>query len=380
MAGETVLITGGAGFIGSAVALRLAADGYTVRLLDSLSSQVHGEHPERAPRVVEVAAIAELQVGSVTSRADLERATAGADVVIHLAAETGTGQSMYQIARYVDVNVGGTGLLLDVLASGWHHVRKVVVASSRAIYGEGKYRDGMGRVVYPGYRSAEQLAAGRFELLDPDNPAVRLTAVPTDEVSRLNPSSVYGITKLTQEQLVLTSTPAMGIAGVALRYQNVYGPGQSLRNPYTGILSIFSTLIRQDAEINVFEDGLESRDFVFIDDVVDATVAAITSEAVDGHAVNVGSGVPTTVLEVIAQLERAFGTTARKRVTGNFRLGDIRHNFADQSQARLLLGFKPKMRFAEGIDAFVEWALNQPLEADSYERSLDELRQRSLLK
>lgn len=377
MATESVLITGGAGFIGSALAERLAGDGHRVRVLDTLSPQIHGEHAEGS---AELGGFAEVVVGSVTSRLDVEAALDGVDVVVHLAAETGTGQSMYQIARYSEVNVVGTALLLDSLATGDHSVRKVVVASSRAIYGEGKYRDAQGTYLYPGFRDADQLSAGRFELVDPRDPPSDLVPVPTDESSRLHPSSVYGITKLTQEQLVLTAAPTFGAAGVALRYQNVYGPGQSLRNPYTGILSIFSTLIRDGAEINIFEDGLESRDFVFIDDVVEATVAAMTSDAANGLAINVGSGVATTVLEVVAELERAFGIPARTVVSGNYRLGDIRHNVADLELARRVLGFSPSVNFANGIERFVEWAKSAPVEDGGYERSLAELKSRSLLK
>ena len=380
MNAETVLITGGAGFIGSALAIRLAAEGMRVRLLDSLSPQIHGVDAAQAPRVVEAAAIADLQVGSVTSREQLERAIDGVDVIVHLAAETGTGQSMYQIARYAEVNVGGTAQLLDVLTAGNHRVRKVVVASSRAIYGEGQYIDQTGRTVYPGYRSAEQLAEGRFELFDPSDHTRTLRSVPTGETSRLDPSSIYGVTKLTQEQLVLTAAPALGIAGVALRYQNVYGPGQSLRNPYTGILSIFSTLIRQGAEINVFEDGLESRDFVFIDDVVTATRSAILEDSANGLAINVGSGVATSVLDVIAELGRTFGIAAQTRVSGNYRVGDIRHNVADLTLARRVLGFEPVVSFRDGIDQFVKWARGESLETSGYETSLEELRARSLLK
>ncbi|MDF1479144.1 NAD-dependent epimerase/dehydratase family protein [Leifsonia sp. H3M29-4] len=381
MASESVLITGGAGFIGTALAHRLVADGHRVRVLDTLSSQVHGDDPANtSPLLQAVSKVAEVRVGSVTDRSIVQDALEGIDVVVHLAAETGTGQSMYEIARYVEVNAGGTALLLDVLAAGEHTVRKIVVASSRAIYGEGKYQDSTGAVVYPAFRSDEQLAAGRFELVDPRDGNATLTTVPTDEGSRLSPSSVYGITKLTQEQLVLTSAPTVGVAGVALRYQNVYGPGQSLRNPYTGILSIFSTLIREGSEINIFEDGLESRDFVFIDDVVAATHAAMFSPAADGLAINVGSGVSTTVLDVVAELERAFERSARVVVSGNYRLGDIRHNVADLTLAERVLDYRPTVTFAEGIGRFVGWVKDTRLEAGAYERSLDELRSRSLLK
>jgi dTDP-L-rhamnose 4-epimerase len=379
VAKELVLITGGAGFIGSSLATRLVAEGFEVRILDSLSPQVHGDDPPTTSATLRAAlAVGEVIVGSVTSRADLERALQGAHVVIHLAAETGTGQSMYQIARYAEVNVGGTALLLDVLATSEHSVRKVVVASSRAIYGEGKYVDATGDTVFPPARSDELLAAGRFDPEGADGAVLR--AVPTDEDSRLEPSSVYGITKLTQEQLVLTATAAIGIAGVALRYQNVYGPGQALRNPYTGILSIFSSLILQGGDINIFEDGRESRDFVFIDDIVDATFAAIVEPAANGLAINVGSGVPTTVLEVVAQLEGAFGTRVKSRVTGNYRLGDIRHNVADLQRAALVLDFRPRVTFGAGVQRFATWVESEQAGGAGYERSLEELRSRNLLK
>ena len=374
-----MLITGGAGFIGSSLATRLAAEGFEVLALDSLSPQIHGDDPPTTSSTFRVASAAgKVIVGSVTSRSDLEEALNGVHVVVHLAAETGTGQSMYQIARYAEVNVGGTALLLDILATTKHSVRKVVVASSRAIYGEGSYVNAAGVQVYPAARTDEQLAAGRFDPEGPDGLA--LTSVPTDEYARLDPSSVYGVTKLAQEQLVLTAAAALGIAAVALRYQNVYGPGQALRNPYTGILSIFSTLVRQGGDINIFEDGLESRDFVFIDDVVEATRAAILEPAADGLAINVGSGVPTTVLEVVAQLERAFGTTSSSRVTGNYRLGDIRHNVADLTRATDVLGYRPRVDFPTGIDRFAEWVKSERADGGGYERSLDELRARNLLK
>lgn len=380
VASELVLITGGAGFIGSALAQRLAGDGFAVRVLDSLLPQVHGDEPSVTSATLRLASDAgEVMIGSVTSRDEVERALDGVDVVVHLAAETGTGQSMYEIARYAEVNVGGTALLLDVLARTPHRVRRIVVASSRAVYGEGRYRAADGSVHFPGQRVEADLAAGRFEPIDPRDGAP-LTAVPTDEQSRLAPLSVYGVTKLTQEQLVLTSAVALGVEGVALRYQNVYGPGQALRNAYTGILSIFSTVLRDGAQINVFEDGLESRDFVFIDDVVEATRAAITSPEAGGIAINVGSGVATTVLEVVASLERAYGTSARSHVSGDYRLGDIRHNIADLSLARRVLGFEPRVGFDEGIRRFAAWVQAQPEAGADYEGSLRELRARNLLK
>ncbi|MFL5337775.1 MAG: NAD-dependent epimerase/dehydratase family protein, partial [Geminicoccaceae bacterium] len=207
-----------------------------------------------------------------------------------------------------------------------------------------------------------------------------LTVCATDEESRLHPSSVYGITKLNQEQLVMTVCASLGIAASALRFQNVYGPGQSLSNPYTGILSIFSKRILAGNEINIFEDGLESRDFVAIDDVVRATVLALTSPHADGEIFGIGSGVRTTVLEAARTLCAEFGRQVPMTVSGAFRLGDIRHNFADLSKARKLLGFEPQVTFASGIGRFVEWVRSQPITADAYERSLAELREKGLMR
>lgn len=368
--GDLVLITGGAGFIGTALRGRLIAAGHGVRILDNLEPQVHdtAAHPTSDDFVW----------GSVTDRAAFERALEGVDAVVHLAAGTGTGQSMYETPKYVEVNAGGTALLLDVMAHSNHRVRKIVVASSRAVYGEGKYAAPDGTPHYPEHRDDIRLAAGRFDPVLDDG--TELVPVPTDETSQLHPSSIYGVTKLTQEQLVLAGARALGVAAVALRYQNVYGPGQSLSNPYTGILSIFSTLIREGSEINVFEDGLESRDFVYIDDVARATESALFTDAADGLAINIGSGVATSVLEVISQLERALGRPANARVTGDYRIGDIRHNVADIGLARRVLAFEPTLSFAEGVAGFSAWVQDQPAAVSDYRRSLDELRARSLLK
>ena len=374
-----VLITGGAGFIGSRLAGRFAANGDTVVILDSLIPQVHGTDPDSMSSSLRLAREhATVVQGSVSSRDDIEAVLENVDVVVHLAAETGTGQSMYEIDRYVDQNVGGTAKLLDLLANSEHSVSRVVVASSRSIYGEGSYRTDDGQIVHPQHRSDEDMAAGRFEVTWPGSAS--LTLVPTREDAKIHPSSVYGITKQVQEQLITTVAPTIGVEAVSLRYQNVYGPGQSLKNPYTGILSIFSTLIRQGKEINIFEDGLESRDFVYIDDVVEATFLAATVPAAAGEIINVGSGVATTVNEVVATLFDAFGREVPAQVTGQYRLGDIRHNVADVSRLREVLGFTPRTSFKEGVRRFAEWVLTEPVGADTYQRSLDEMAARKLLK
>jgi dTDP-L-rhamnose 4-epimerase len=376
---DHVLITGGAGFIGTRLARRFVESGHTVTVLDALIPQVHGDDPATtSPLLRSLDGVATVIQGTVTSASDLRSALAGADIVVHLAAETGTGQSMYEIDRYTETNVGGTAKMLDLLANESHQVRRIVIASSRSIYGEGAYRTSGGAIVYPSHRVDADMAAGDFVVHLPGEGA--LTLIPTDESAKLHPSSVYGITKQMQEALIMTVAPTIGIEPVALRYQNVYGPGQSLKNPYTGILSIFSTLIRQGKEINIFEDGLESRDFVYIDDVVEATYRGAIQEAAAGGVFNVGSGVATTVNEVVSALFAAFGTEVPTRVSGNYRLGDIRHNVADTTRLREILGFTPMVEFRDGVARFVEWVLTEPVEGDSYERSLEEMSSRNLLK
>lgn len=376
---EQVLITGGAGFIGSRLARRFARDGHRVTVLDSLTPQVHGDNPAvTSPLLREVREVADVIEGSVTSTDDLRRALQGASIVIHLAAETGTGQSMYEIDRYTTTNVGGTSKLLDILANEEHAVRRIVIASSRSIYGEGAYRTEDGRIVYPGHRADADMAAGDFDVHQRGEGA--LTLIPTDESALLHPSSVYGITKQMQESLIMTVAPTIGIESTSVRYQNVYGPGQSLKNPYTGILSIFSTLIRQGKEINIFEDGEESRDFVYIDDVIEATYLAATHPAAAGEVFNVGSGVGTTVNEVVDALFVGLGREVPTRISGNYRLGDIRHNIADTTRMTQSLGFTPSVAFRDGVATFAKWVLTEPVEQDSYQRSLDEMAQRNLLK
>ena len=374
-----VLITGGAGFIGSRLALRLADQGHAVRVLDNFLEQVHGPTPTKSENHRALADAAHIRVGDVTRRADVEAALEGIDAVVHLAAETGTGQSMYAIERYSAVNIGGTAVLLDILANTDHTVRRVVVASSRSIYGEGRYQCADGRFVYPGHRCEAAMKAADFAVTYPgvDGP---LALVSTHEGSKIHPSSVYGITKQVQEQLVMTVCPSIGIEGVALRYQNVYGPGQSLSNPYTGILSIFSNLIMQGKGINIFEDGEESRDFVYVDDVVEATALSLTHPRAADQVFNVGTGTPVSVMEVARTLVRLFGSDTPIEVTGNFRLGDIRHNFADMQKIRDALGFEPAWSFERGIAELVLWAKGLGPTASGYERSLSEMREKGLLK
>jgi len=376
---RSILITGGAGFIGSNLALALISRGHQVVVLDTLAEQIHGKKTEESSLFRSIKDKVQFIRGSVTSREDLLKGLSGVDTVVHLAAETGTGQSMYAIQHYSDVNIGGTALLLDVIANEKIPIKKIVVASSRAVCGEGKYSCLEHGFIYPQSRAQADMESGDFSVHCPfcDKPA-QLEA--TDEATPVAPTSVYGITKLNQEQMVLTVGRALGISALAYRYQNVYGPGQSLSNPYTGILSIFSTRIRNGSDINIFEDGEESRDFVFIDDVVDATVRGIEYEEPIVDVFNVGSGTPTSVTTIVETLQKLFGRKVQTKVSGQFRLGDIRHNYADLQKIEHILGFKPNVSLEEGLASFVAWVQGEEIKQDGYEKSLQELKDKGLFK
>lgn len=376
---KNILITGGAGFIGSNLALALLAKGHKITILDNLSTQIHGEDPSKtSPLYKSIKDKVSFIKGTVTSRADWTKALKGQDVIVHFAAETGTGQSMYCIEKYTEVNIQGTSIMLDILANEEHKIQKIVIASSRSIYGEGKYIHPELGAVYPNHRNEEDMLAGNFEVTYKGHSNLKLVA--TDEESKIHPSSVYGITKQNQEQMVMTVCPTLGIAAVAFRYQNVYGPGQSLSNPYTGILSIFSTQIRNENGIQIFEDGKETRDFVYITDVVAATVLGIEKKEANGEVFNVGTGEAIDVLTVAKTLIKSYQIEVPITVTGRFRLGDIRHNFADLTKISNLLDFKPKVFFKEGIQEFTKWVLQQEIQKDELSVSLEEMKQKGLLK
>jgi dTDP-L-rhamnose 4-epimerase len=286
---------------------------------------------------------------------------------------------MYEIAKYNHVNIVGTSHLLDLLANKKHNIKKVILASSRAIYGEGKYRCEKHGVMYPDARILENLKKRNFNLIC-NKCELDLQLLATDEKSKIHPSSIYGITKQQQEQMIFLIGKSIGIPTVALRYQNVYGPGQSLKNPYTGILSIFSTRILNGNEIEIYEDGKESRDFVFIDDVIEATILSLEKKQVNGEVINVGSGVATTILEVAITLKALYNSNVNITVSDKYRLGDIRHNYADLTKMKNSLGFKPKYDFITGITKFVNWVKTQEIKEDKYESSVEELKQRGLIK
>lgn len=377
---KKILITGGAGFIGSNLALKLSGNGYEVRVLDNLSPQIHGINPETtSPLYNSIKDKVEFINGDVTNKTDLEKAIEDQDAVIHLAAETGTGQSMYEIKKYCDVNIGGTSLLLDILANKKHKIKKLIVASSRAIYGEGKYECLEHGIVFPEVRNEMDMQKGDYECKCPicGKP---ISLLSTSEDSKIHPTSVYGITKQTQEQMVLTVGKAISIPAVAFRYQNVYGPGQSLSNPYTGILSIFSTQIRNGNDINIFEDGKESRDFVYIDDIVDATILGLEKEEANFGVFNVGADELIDVVTVAETLKKNYNSDVKIKISGNYRIGDIRHNYANLSKITSTLGYKPNYSFEKGIAKFCEWVLQQEIQKDNYAASINEMKAKGLYK
>jgi dTDP-L-rhamnose 4-epimerase len=376
---KNVLITGGAGFIGSNLALKLVTYGYKVTVMDNLSEQIHGKDPERSFLYRTIKEKVRFIKGDVRDRESWISALANQDAVIHYAAETGTGQSMYQIHKYSDVNIGGTAMLLDILASNHHTIKKIVVASSRAIYGEGCYSCHVHGEVFPSSRDETDLVKGNFECKCPIC-GTTVNLRPTHEDSICNSSSVYGVTKYFQEKLLLTAGKSLNIPVVAFRYQNVYGPGQSLSNPYTGILSIFSTQIKNNNTINIFEDGKESRDFVYIEDVVDATILGIKNEKANFKVYNVGSGNAVDVITIARKLATLYKSEVNIEITKKFRLGDIRHNYADLTRIKKDLNFVPKISFDEGIGNFVNWVNTQEITVDNYSKSIEELQIRGLIK
>ena len=376
---RSVLITGGAGFIGLSLTKKLLEAGYNIINVDSLSEQIHGPNPSAQMIFGPIFDEIEFIEGDVRDRSLMESLMNRIDTIVHLAAETGTGQSMYDIYKYSDVNIGGTSLLLDVLANTVNHVDKVIVASSRAIYGEGKYQCAIHGAQYPDSRRIDRLENLQFEhscsFCDSE-----LVPLPTDEDSKLSPASIYGVTKCSQEQLTLAFCQSREISAFGLRFQNVYGPGQSLNNPYTGILSIFSSRILQGLSINIFEDGRESRDFVFIDDVVQSIVKSIEADDLFVGPLNIGSGIPTDVLSVTNLLQEKIGRACDVETSGQFRIGDIRHNFAALDKAKTVLQYEPRVSFEDGIGRFVSWVQEQNVLTDNYELSLTELRNRKLLR
>jgi len=366
-----VLVTGGAGFIGSHVTDLLLSRGYSVRLLDNLSPQVHrgGTRPDY------LASDAELIMGDVRDREKVERALRGVDAVIHLAAAVGVGQSMYEMVSYTQTNEVGTAVLVELLSQ--RPVMRLVCASSMSVYGEGLARRADGNVVAPSERSLAQLRRGSWEIEDEQGGV--LTPLPTPESKTPSLNSVYALNKYAQERLCLIAGQAYGIPTRALRFFNVYGPRQALSNPYTGVLAIFASRLLHDRPPLVFEDGHQRRDFVHVRDVANACLMALESQSEGEQVFNIGSGASRTVLSIAHDLARVMGRDAiTPHVTGKYRVGDIRHCFADITFARSALGFEPQVEFRDGLEELAEW-LSGEIAEDNVERATAELESRGLV-
>lgn len=366
-----VLITGGAGFVGSHLADELLEHGYRVRALDNLDPQVHGDSISRPgylhPDV-------ELIRGDVRDRAAVNRALRGVDAVFHFAAAVGVGQSMYEIERYTDVNNRGTAVLLEALSAA--PVQRLVVASSMSVYGEGRCRAPDGTLVDPPERSPAALRDGDFELRGADGQP--LVPLPTPEEKPSAPSSVYALSKLDQERLCLMIGHAYGIPAVALRFFNIYGTRQALSNPYTGVLAIFASRYLNSRAPMIFEDGLQRRDFVNVRDVACACRLALQTDDIGGSVVNIGSGRSISILGVAAAMAQALAIEdLPPQVTRKVRVGDIRHCFADISLAGKLLGYAPQVSLTEGLGELVEWMLGQRA-FDRVDAASEELAKRGL--
>ncbi len=352
-----VLITGGAGFIGSHLARELTKSGYIVRVLDNFSSQVHGE-TQKVPRVL--GSDVEVMEGDARNRDDLRKALRDVDVVYHFAASVGVGQSMYEISAYTENNNMGTANLLEMLIESRHEapIRKLIVASSMSIYGEGLYQNYKGEPVGSVRRNMDRLIMDDWEPVDSNGRT--LEPIATNEQKCPDLASVYALSKYDQERMCLMIGNAYNIPTVAMRFFNVYGRGQSLSNPYTGVMAIFGARLLNDAPPVIFEDGNQKRDFVHVTDVVRACRLALESDEADGHAINIGSGRHCTVAEIAEKMARALGKNYIKpEITEKYRVGDIRHCFADISLAKKLLGYAPRVTLEEGIGDLADWLGSQ---------------------
>lgn len=370
-----ILITGGAGFIGLKLARALTSAGDSVLVLDNLSPQIHGENADW-PEILKDLPNTTLVRGDVNDERLVKDLVLKSDAIVHLAAETGTGQSMYEINKYSHINVSGSALLLEAASQHRQRIKKFVFASSRSVYGEGSYVSADGALHFPAPRSPRDLCAKQWDHRAADGSPLR--AIGTAEQHAISPASIYAATKYATELYCRIVADGYGMSIDALRFQNVYGEGQSLKNPYTGILSIFSNLFRQNKEINIFEDGEESRDFIHVSDVVRAIEISLRSDSTGYRVFNVGTGKPTSVLEIANTLRSILKSNSALRISGDFRVGDIRHCFACTSAAKAHLNFEASVGIEEGLGRFAAWVCTQPVVTADPARAMAELKEKGL--
>lgn len=373
-----ILITGGAGFIGSEIVTQLfGKDDIEIVVLDNLNPQIHGHNPEESYLYKKIKGKCKFIKGDIRDFDILCDALKGCEYIIHLAAETGTGQSMYRINHYNDVNIMGFSNLFQAISDTKPPIKKILLSSSRSVYGEGKYKCEQHGIFYPEGRNKTDMENGDYHMHCPICQNI-MQAVPTDEESKILPVSVYAFTKYAQEKMLETMTKALEIDYTIFRLQNVYGKGQSLSNPYTGILSIFSERMLSNKDINIFEDGQESRDFIHVSDVARAFIKALKTVETNSQILNLGSGKRTSVIEIAQLLQKSYGSSSQLNITGDFRIGDIAHNMADMTRTNKLLDFKPEIDLSDGLADFAKWVQSEGHKNLQYEESLNEMKQAGL--
>jgi len=366
-----ILVTGGAGFIGSHLVDRLVKDGHKVRVYDSLEPQVHqGKKPSFLNKQ------AEYIFADLRNKSRLKKAVKNIDIIFHQASQVGVGQSMYEIQRYTEHNMLGTAVLLDLIVNTKNKVKKIIAASSMSIYGEGAYLCKKCGVVYPLLRSESQLKKKKWDMLCPKCKRI-VKSLPTKEGKPLFPTSIYATSKRSQEEMCLEVGVAYKIPTVVLRYFNVYGPRQSLSNPYTGVAAIFLSRVKNNHEPFIFEDGRQSRDFIHVSDIVTANIMAMKKEQADYDFFNVGTGKPRSILDIAETIIELYRKPLRPKVLNKFRAGDIRHCYADISKIKKILGFKPKVSFEEGMERLARWSESQEA-CDLSKKAQVELKKRGL--
>jgi len=369
-----ILVTGGAGFIGSFIVDMLIERGHEVLVFDNLDPQVH-QSRNKLPEHFNPKA--KFIFGDVREKDKLYDAVKEAEIIFHKAAAVGVGQSMYQVEHYVDVNTKGTAALLDILANNKHNVRKLIVAASMSSYGEGAYLCGKCGKFYPKLRTEEQMNKKKFEIFC-DKCGQETTPIPTDEEKTRDCNSIYAITKKDQEDMCLNICCAYKIPVVALRYFNVYGPRQSVSNPYTGVMAIFASRLLNDNQPIVYEDGLQTRDFINVRDIAAANILAMENDKADYGYFNVGSGKPVSVKKIALSLAEILGKKVEPVLVNKYRKGDVRHCFADINKIQSLLGFKPEVSFEKGMDELCCWLKKQKA-VDKVEAAQEELKNKGLI-
>ena len=373
-----ILITGGAGFIGSHLADKLVEnEKYEVTIFDILEEQVHGDS-KLPPSYLNPKA--EFVLGSVTDYEVFKDLVTESDVIFHLAAMVGVGQSMYQIEKYTNHNILGIGNFMDILVNSEHDIQKVIIASSNTVYGEGKYKCDNCGTVYPPLRSENQLKRKQWHLRCP-NCSSKVEAIYTDETTPLNPSSIYAFSKEAQERIGLMIGNTYGIKTSVLRFFLVYGPRQSINNPYTGVCGIFASRIFSGKAPLVFEDGNQTRDFVHVSDICQGLTLAMNSKAANGEIFNLGTGIPISIIEVANIISNKINPKIKPKITNSYRVGDIRHCVAEISKIKSKLGYTPEMNFRDGIETFIKWVQKKDLKnLQKSKNAIKELEEKKLIK